>query len=509
MAAEHVDVRATSPESPAGAPRDQLRKVLGLPDVIAQSLSVIAPAMSGAFLTYLVATKAGGATPLAFLLATVGALCIGTVVAGFARGLSSAGSLYTYVTKGIGRGTGFLVGWAYASAFLLLGGAVLCGFGFFGALFVQTLAGAATAPVPWYVFSLVGLVAIALMSMFRIEVSTRSQLVFLVLTVATLVVTSVMVIGGGEPETGRSLTVDPFVPSAAGVDWVAIMVGLGFAVLSFTGAEASAVLSEETRDPKRTIPKAVIGSVLLAGAFYLLVTYATSIGFGVTAAVTEWPASVAGLAAVAPNQTVGVSVLASAAVASFFCALGVHNAVSRVLFAMGRERVLPTPLGRLNARYHVPWTAILFTLVTWTVVVVVLLALTSAQTQVTITGDSYDPGVTPGVFAFTVLAGFGTPLVMLVYLLVGLAGIRFGLGNRRGLMVVGGIGAGLTGVLAVIGGVYYSFVPAAPGTPIPALTAAIPWVCLGIVALGSLVALVLRARNHEAWSDMGLLFEDV
>ena len=61
-------------ERPGGAAADAgggFHRRLGLRDVIAQSLSVIAPAMSGAFLTYLASTKAGGATPLAYLLGTL------------------------------------------------------------------------------------------------------------------------------------------------------------------------------------------------------------------------------------------------------------------------------------------------------------------------------------------------------------------------------------------------------------------------------------------------------
>ncbi|MGH3585953.1 MAG: hypothetical protein ACRDQ0_06485, partial [Pseudonocardia sp.] len=103
-------------------------RTLGLRDVVAQSLSVIAPAMSGAFLTYLASTKAGGATPLAYVLGTLAMLAVGGTVALFARSLSSAGSMYTYITRGGNRGLGFLGGWCYAAAFLVLGGAVLCGF---------------------------------------------------------------------------------------------------------------------------------------------------------------------------------------------------------------------------------------------------------------------------------------------------------------------------------------------------------------------------------------------
>lgn len=492
-------------------------RTLGLRDVIAQSLSVIAPAMSGAFLTYLASTKAGGATPLAYLLGTLAMLAVGGTVAMFARSLSSAGSMYTYITRGAGKAPGFLGGWCYAAAFLVLGGAVLCGFGFFTASLVALLTG---ADVSWHWFSLAGLVVIALMSLFDIRTSTRTQLAILLVTLLALLVVAVVVIGIGSPAVsvidrttpvegaGRSLDLAAFWPSAAGVTWTGVLFGLSFAMLSFTGAEASAVLSEETRDPRRAIPRAIIGSIVLAGLFYLVITYATSIGFGVQQAATDWPASVAGLAAVAPNEAVAAVVLACAALASLFCALGVHIAVSRVLFAMGRERVLPAWLGVLHPKWGTPWRAIGLDLVVWVVLAGVSLLLTSREGQVALAGG-VDSGLTGGVFLFTFLAGIGTPLVMLVYLLLGIAGVMQGRRTAQASFQVVGVLAALVGALAVFGGLYYSFVPAAPGAEIVTQVAIVPWVCLVVAIVGLGVAAWTRAARPRIWGDMGRIFDEV
>lgn len=492
-------------------------KTLGLRDVIAQSLSVIAPAMSGAFLTYLASTKAGGATPLAYLLGTLAMLAVGGTVALFARSLSSAGSMYSYITRGANRALGFLGGWCYAAAFLVLGGAVLCGFGFFTASLVALLTGADPS---WYWFSLVGLVVIALMSMFDIRASTRTQLVILVLTMAALLVVAVVVISIGSPAVsvidgstpvaspGRSVDLSAFWPSAAGVTWTGVLFGLAFGMLSFTGAEASAVLSEETRDPRRAVPRAVLGSIVVAGLFYLVITYATAIGFGVQQAAVDWPASLAGLAAVAPNTGFAAVVLACAALASLFCALGVHIAVSRVLFAMGRERVLPRRLGTLHPRWGTPWTAIALDIAVWVLLAGGSVLLTSRETQVAIAGG-LDDGLTGGVYVFTFLAGIGTPLVMAVYFMLGIAGVVHGtrIGDAR-FRVVGGLAA-VVGGLALFGSLYYSFVEAAPGAGIPLVVAAVPWVCLAIGAVGLAVAAWTRRFRQPVWADMGRIFDEV
>lgn len=507
---------AETSATPTGRQSD-FHRTLGLPDVIAQSLSVIAPAMSGAFLTYLASTKAGGATPLAFLLGTLAMLAVGGTVAMFARSLSSAGSMYTYITRGAGNTLGFLGGWCYAAAFLVLGGAVLWGFGFFTASLVALLTG---ADVAWYWFSLAGLVVIALMSLFDVRASTRTQLAILLLTMVAMLVVAVVVIAIGSPavsvidgttpvaEAGRSFDLAAFWPSAAGVPWSGVLFGLSFAMLSFTGAEASAVLSEETRDPRRAIPRAVIGSIVVAGLFYLVITYATAIGFGVQQAATDWPASVAGLAAVAPNDIAAAVVLGCAALASLLCALGVHIAVSRVLFAMGREQVLPAWLGVLHPRWGTPWRAIGLDLVVWVLVAVVALVLTSREGQIALSGG-VDDGTTGGIFLFTFLAGVGTPLVMAVYLMLGVAGFLQGRRTGQvGFQVVGALAA-VVGALALFGGLYYSFVPGAPGAEIPLQIAIVPWVCVVVAAIGLGLAAWTRRYRRSIWSDMGRIFDEV
>src|SRR5437899_2113518 len=100
--------------APPARTTDRLRRdAVSLPGVLAHAVSVIAPTMSGAFVTYLAAQKAGGATPLAFLFATIACLLIGLVICDFAARLPSAGSLYTYAVHGLGSVGGFVVGCAY------------------------------------------------------------------------------------------------------------------------------------------------------------------------------------------------------------------------------------------------------------------------------------------------------------------------------------------------------------------------------------------------------------
>jgi amino acid transporter len=488
-----------------------LKRHLGLPDVIAQSVSVIAPAMSGAFLTYLAATKAGGATPLAYVLAALGALAIGGVVAEFAKSMSSAGSLYTYTAAGLSKMAGFALGWMYSLAFVILAGAVLAGFGFFMSLLLAQVFDM-TTPVPWWIFFLGGLVFVAAMSMFNVRVSTRTQLILTAVTVAAMVIAAIDVIIKGSPDeavqAGKSIDLGAFWPSAAGVSWSGIIFGLAFGLLSFTGFEAGAVLAEETENPKRNIPRAIVGSVVVAGLFYVLITYATSVGFGVREAAAAWPGSVAGLAAVTQSEFMGDLVLFAAAVASLLCGLGVATAATRFMFAMAREGVLPRSLSTTHSQWKTPWNAIFVTIALMFVLVFGLLAVMSNGTELALTG--LDVGeLRGGLAAFAYWATLATPAIMFCYLLLGLAGVRHGQRTNNQRLLIAGVLAAITGALAVFGSVYYSFVEAAPGVGILFVNKLIPWVNVGALAIGLAIAAYLRSSKPAAWADMGQVFDEV
>jgi amino acid transporter len=514
---------AISTPSPTSAPpsasTDLRRGHLRLPDVIAQSVSIIAPGMSGGFLTYLAATKAGGATPLAYVLAGIGALFIGGVVSEFGKSMSSAGSLYTYTSAGWSKTAGFVVGWMYSLALIVLGAAVLAGFGLFMSLFVQSITDSATF-VPWYAFFIAGIVFVALMSLFNIRISTRTQLVFTAASVAVMVIAAIWVIGKGTPAVsvidgktalsgaGRSLDLGAFWPKSAGVGWGGIMLGFAFGILSFTGFEGGAVLAEETDNPKHNIPRAVVGSVVVSGLFYVLITYATSIGFGIRQAAIDWPTSASGLVAVASpvSKTLANLVLFAVAVSSLLCAIGVLTASSRMMYAMGREGMLPGALGRTHPKWKTPWVAILSTLVVWMLLIWGLLLVVSHQTEAAM-GAGTPTSIRGGFFAFGYWATLATPAVMLSYLLLGIAGFRKGQADGNSRLQLTGVLAALTGLVAVVGSLYYSFKEAAPGAGILTIIKLIPWINLAAVVIGLVVAFYLRGKKQTAWNDMGAVFE--
>jgi amino acid transporter len=480
---------------------------LSLPEAVAQSVSVMAPAMSGAFITYLAAIKAGGATPLAFLLAMAACLLIGGVVSGFAARLPSAGSFYTYTVHGLGSLGGFVVGCVYTLASVIAGPAVLAGFAVFTSLVMHSI-GAPALLSQWSLWFAAGVVAYFLLSYFAIEFSTRAQLVFTAATVAALLLLAAVIIGRGG---AHGNTFDAFNPAAAGVSWPLVLAGMAFGILSFTGFESAAVLGEETRNPRRAIPWAVIGSVVVGGIFYLVVTYATSIGYGVREATTQWPASAGGLSVLANRYAPCLAnwILLAGGLSALFCGLGVHNAGARTLYTMGREGVLPAALGRTHRRHRTTHVAIVVNLALMVTVAVIIIGATPHGVRDAV-GATPGP-LSSGFYLFAEGLTLIAPLLMGSYAALSIAGIRSAVRSTdqrriiRRLAVP--VGALLASGIAVFGSLYYSFTEAVPGAGIPAPYRAVPLLAAAAVVIAAGAGLVLRHRRRATWDAMGAVFE--
>ncbi len=483
------------------------RGAISLPDTIAQSVTVMAPALSAAFISYLAAIKAGGATPLAFLLATGSCLVVGCVVSEFALRFPSAGSLYTYTVNGLGSFWGFVVGCSYLFGGVLAGVAVLAGF----AVLTSQLMGNLDAPAllqewsPWYA---VGLVLYFLLSYFGIVFSTRTQLVFTAATMATLLLLAAIIIGKGG---AHGNTLDAFRPGAAGVSWPLIVGGLAFGIFSFLGFETGVSLAEESRNPRRNIPAAVIGAVVVVGIFYVVVTYATSIGYGVREATTAWPESAGGLAALTRRYAPYLAdwLLLAGGLAALFSGLATHNAMTRVFYAMGREGVLPRAVGRTHRAHQTPHVAIFLSLALLGAVAPVMIGVTSPVTRDAI---SAAPGpLSSGFYLFAEGFTIAAPMGLLCLVMVSIAGLRLALslnaGGPRVRFVAVSLGSLVVTTVGLIGSLYYSFAEVAPGAGIPGPYRAVPVVGALVVAVAGMVALVIRDRRRDAWERMGRLFE--
>jgi amino acid transporter len=264
-------------------------------------------------------------------------------------------------------------------------------------------------------------------------------------------------------------------------------VGLGvvFGILSFIGFDAAATLGEETRNPRRNVPLAVAGALGAVGVFYVVVMYALTAGYGLND-----PANLdAFLKDPNPFVTLGRNVtpwllqpIELAAIAGIFsCFLAIHNTTVRVMFSMGRDRVLPSALGRVHQRWFSPLRAIV------------------AQTVFTLAvglgvGAWLGPGAT-GAYGFT--GAIGTVAIVIVYLASCVALIRY-FWHKPERRIVTHVVLPILGVLALA---YPLYSVSKPGQSYPYNL--VPLVVLVWLVAGIGLFLYYRARSPEKITALG------
>jgi amino acid transporter len=429
-------------------------KRLRLPDAVAQSIGFMGPVFSIAFLVPLVmgitsatGNGAGIAAPLAVLIAAIGVLGFGWIVAEYARRIHAAGSLYDYVTDGLGARVGGASGFLYYAGVIVLGAAILV---MLGGTIHDTLSAefghTGLSELGWDIL----LLAIACATVYLgVSLSTRTQLALAVLSITVVTIFFVYVI----IKVGSSNDVpSTFNPSNAPNGLSGVLYGVLYGVLLFTGFETAANLGEETHHPARDIPRAVLFSVLGITGFYLLGTYAQIAGFGfdldaigqaagAPLFALASPASAGGYGSVTVVRLMELVVMLDMLAVMIGCA----TAGSRGLFALGRDGRLPRALGRPSAR-GVPVVAGSVLLVLYALSIVITTQWTSLWAI---------PQVPHYVAMFSVLAAFGSLSMASIYFLLCIGAIR-GLADhpkRWAVLLASVVGMIVTGA-AIFGAVY-------------------------------------------------------
>ena len=390
--------------------RDRLRagaiSALGAATI---AMAFMGPATSVFFNTAPGAAKMGYGLPLGTLLALIVCLALASTIAAFSRSMPTAGLAYTFNTRAFGRGAGFVSGWVLGFAYLMVGPMLVAAMGSFGTEFLDQHLH--VHGVPWWVVSAVIVAIIFLIGRSGVQRSVQTALIFLLLEVTVMLALFGTVLGNGGKE---GLSLAPFAPgnSLEGVSGLGY--GMLWGILMFVGFESAGTLGEETRDPRRGVPRALFLAVGFIGVFYVLSTYSAAIGFGKsgthafandsgpwnTLADQYWGTKVA--------WVVALTVLNS----QFANLLSGSNAAVRMLYAMGRERMLPHRLGHTNA-VGSPVTA-------WTAYLAVTVAITFGL------GAAMGP---LGVYAFMgTILGLG---IILIYIAMSVALVRYAWTHER------------------------------------------------------------------------------
>lgn len=445
-------------------------------DAAAQSFGFVGPVMVMAFLTTFVAIGAGLATPLAALLSGLASVAIGYVVAQFAIRHRAAGSIYSYIAQAFGPTQGFLGGWIYMFAVLMLTIAIVAGVAGWTSGFLADFMG---INIHWIAILIFELVVLFLLTYFDIRYSTRAQLTIVTISVLVVLLLALAIIVRGGA-AGNSIA--PFLPTSAG-SFQGLAFGLIYGMLLYTGYESAAVLAEEARDHKRSIPLAIIGSAVLATIFYVIVTYAYAIGFGAdgAAAWAEDPVVLLTMAGMYGGDWLVPIVFAAAIVDGFAVAMACLNTVARVLFAMGRDGAIPRALGRTHAKYQTPHVANGF---------VLALALVVALLFIRVEGTFETE--------FGFLAGIGGIAVEVIYIYISVSALfYFRRVMGRNWSAFKHAIVPIVAIIAPAAALYGSIQPQG------GILNAMPYIVLGWIILGLVIIFALRSSRPELVAKLG------
>lgn len=302
----------------------------------------------------------GAAAPGAYLAVGLTLLLFSVGYAAMSQRVTNAGAFFAYIGRGLGKdlglGSAFVSLIAYVSIQLAI-------YGFFGGLMAGQM-GALGLELPWWLWSLIAWAVVTVLSLASVDVGAKVLGTLMLLEVLSLVVTAVAILADGGPE-GYNFAAS-FSPSAILAGGLAGSAGIAFAFAfaSFIGFEATAIYGEESKNPKRIVPRATYLAVGLITALFAITAFALVTGMGASTVVetTAEYSTVDGVPLADPaavlftlaTDYVGgwmATVMSILVLSSLFAGLlAFQNAASRYVFALGRGGVLPGGLGQVNSK---------------------------------------------------------------------------------------------------------------------------------------------------------------
>lgn len=327
---------------------------LGVVAIVFFVVAAVAPMAAIVGASPIVFATAGAAAPAVYLLAAILFVVFSVGYVAMSRHLSNAGGFVAYIAQGLGAK------WATAGAglailtYITLQAALWSQFSVFAN---QLIADKTGVNIPPWILLFLALGAVTALTVAGVDVSLKVLGLLVALEVVAFLVLDGAIIVSGDGASGNSLSAfDPshLVGPGLGVAFL-------FCITCFTGFEATVVFSEEARNPRRTIPRAVYGSIAFIGVFYALTTWALGNSVGTDAVQGAAADDPAGFVFAIAEREVGPwlgTVMQVLVVTSFLAMLiGFQNMFARYLYALGRAGVLPQRLGVANVKTSTPAAA--------------------------------------------------------------------------------------------------------------------------------------------------------
>lgn len=351
MSDEKIVAESTGSSAENFGYKQELKRVLKMKDLIVYGLLfIIVTAPMGVFGE--VHALSHGMTPVVYLVGLVAMVFTALSYMQMSNRFPIAGSVYSYVQRGINPHVGFFTGWLIMIDYILI---PTLNYGFVGAWCHDLL-----PSVPTWAFIIV-LLAINTYVNFRgisllAIVDWVVFIIQIVAVVAFVVIGLVFIFGGGGY---GGLTIKPLY-NAEYFDIHFIATAATVACLSFLGFDAISTLAEETHRPEKNIGKATVFTLIIVGAIFFAITYVAASVWGGTSLEELDPVNgIFQVAALMGGQAMRVTLTIVMLIGGAVGSLAAQAAMTRILYSMSRDRMMPKFMGRIHEKYKTPYITVL------------------------------------------------------------------------------------------------------------------------------------------------------
>lgn len=334
------------------AKKTTLKRSLGVWAIVALGLGYMTPTV--VFDTFGIVSKlTNGVVPTAYLVALVvmvfTAISYGKMVQAFPQ----AGSAYTYTRETMGSHLGFLVGWASLLDYLLLP--------MVNALIIRIYMESLFPEVPVWIWVFSYVIVITAINAYSMESTSGLNMILVVFTICLVVIFLILASfqlynGMGE---GTLFTINPL--THPNVELVAVLTGATVVAFSFIGFDAITMYTEEAKDTS-TVPRAILLTVMIGGVIFFIASYFTQALFPDISVFHTLDDTLPEIGLYVGGKVFQLIFLAGAFAATVASGLASHASVSRLLFVMGRNGVLPKrTFGYLHPKFRTPVFTVVLT----------------------------------------------------------------------------------------------------------------------------------------------------
>lgn len=449
----------------------------------------------------------GSHAPAGYFVATVVLGLFATGYATMAKHLTATGAFYGYISHGLGRIPGMAAGAIITMAYIVFEASLIGIFAFFTQNLLENFFG---WHVPWIVPALGMLTLNAILTYFDVNLTAKVLGAFLITEIVMLVLgaLAVLVRGGGPEGFAPGAIINPIGAfEAAPVAGASAGLGLFFAFWSWVGFESTAMYGEESRNPKKIIPRATMIAVLGVGLFYVFISWMAIAGTGPDRAVElAQDADTAGEIFFAPvRDTYGQWAIVLFEIllvtGSYACGMAFHNCASRYIYAFGREGLSKTLQRTLGATHPVHGSPYVASFVQSGIALVIILSFLAA-------------GMSPYEHMYALLAILGTMAILIVQSLCAFAVISYFHVRKQNpeskhwfktflAPLLGGLG--MLYVVSLLWQHRETAAGTAAGTLLFKLT---PWIVVGVFVLGAAVATWCKFFDSRRYELIGRIVYD-